>query len=166
MSENLKNGLFRGEIFCQEKKITPQKSSFSKMIKCATVMSQDLFQQGWKATKRQENRQNKKFFFSSPCFLGSGIRDPGSGMGKNPDPGSGINIPDPQHWLRVAGRGYIPDQGGDDSSPYIHTPLIKLVLWKRNDIFCIRFCRYFVIRIQHFFIYINPTKPQKKYRTC
>jgi hypothetical protein len=22
----------------------------------------------------------------------------GSGMGKNPDPGSGINIPDPQHW--------------------------------------------------------------------
>ncbi len=30
----------------------------------------------------------------------SGIRDPGSGIrdGKNPDPGSGINIPDPQHW--------------------------------------------------------------------
>jgi hypothetical protein len=23
--------------------------------------------------------------------------DPGSGMGKNQDPGSGINIPDPQH---------------------------------------------------------------------
>jgi hypothetical protein len=21
-------------------------------------------------------------------------------MGKNPDPGSGINIPDPQHWLQ------------------------------------------------------------------
>jgi hypothetical protein len=30
-----------------------------------------------------------------------GIRDPGSGMGKNPDPGSGINIPDPQHWLLI-----------------------------------------------------------------
>jgi hypothetical protein len=29
---------------------------------------------------------------------GSAIRDPGSGMGKNQDPGSGINIPDPQHW--------------------------------------------------------------------
>jgi hypothetical protein len=29
--------------------------------------------------------------------LRSGIRDPGSGMGKNQDPGSGINIPDPQH---------------------------------------------------------------------
>ncbi len=25
--------------------------------------------------------------------------DPGSGMGKNQDPGSGINIPDPQHWF-------------------------------------------------------------------
>ncbi len=25
--------------------------------------------------------------------------DPGSGMGKNQDPGSGINIPDPQHWI-------------------------------------------------------------------
>jgi hypothetical protein len=24
--------------------------------------------------------------------------DPGSGMGKNQDPESGINIPDPQHW--------------------------------------------------------------------
>jgi hypothetical protein len=24
--------------------------------------------------------------------------DPGSGMGKNQDTGSGINIPDPQHW--------------------------------------------------------------------
>jgi hypothetical protein len=30
----------------------------------------------------------KKIFFTSPCFLGSG-------MGKNPDPGSGINIRDP-----------------------------------------------------------------------
>ncbi len=29
--------------------------------------------------------------------FGSGIRDPGSGMGKNQDPGSGINIPDPHH---------------------------------------------------------------------
>jgi hypothetical protein len=32
-------------------------------------------------------------------FLDSGseIRDPASGMGKNQDPGSGINIPDPPH---------------------------------------------------------------------
>ncbi len=47
----------------------------------------------------------KQFFFTphfSTCFWirdpGSEIRDPGSGMGKNQDPGSGINIPDPQHW--------------------------------------------------------------------
>jgi hypothetical protein len=40
-------------------------------------------------------------FFSPLSFVavfGSGIRDPRSGMGKNQDPGSGINIPDPQHW--------------------------------------------------------------------
>jgi hypothetical protein len=45
-------------------------------------------------------------FFSSLSFVavfGSGIRDrdPGSGMGKNQDPGSGINIPDPQHWFSL-----------------------------------------------------------------
>jgi hypothetical protein len=43
---------------------------------------------------------DKKIFFTplfSTCFW---IRDPGSGMGKNQDPGSGINIPDPQHWLK------------------------------------------------------------------
>ncbi len=41
-------------------------------------------------------------FFSPLSFVtvfGSGIRDPGSGMGKNQDPGSGINIPDPPHWF-------------------------------------------------------------------
>jgi hypothetical protein len=39
-------------------------------------------------------------FFSPLSFVavfGSGIRDQGSGMGKNQDPGSGINVPDPQH---------------------------------------------------------------------
>ncbi len=43
-------------------------------------------------------------FFSPLSFVavfGSGIRDPGSGMGKNQDPGSGINIPDPQHCLQL-----------------------------------------------------------------
>jgi hypothetical protein len=41
-------------------------------------------------------------FFSPLSFVavfGSGKGDPGSGMGKNQDPGSGINIPDPQHCL-------------------------------------------------------------------
>jgi hypothetical protein len=27
--------------------------------------------------------------------------DPGSGMAKNQDPGSGIKIPDPQHWYKL-----------------------------------------------------------------
>jgi hypothetical protein len=40
-------------------------------------------------------------FFPPLSFVtvfGSGIRDPGSEMGKNQDSGSGINIPDPPHW--------------------------------------------------------------------
>jgi hypothetical protein len=55
-------------------------------------------------------------FFSPLSFVavfGSGIRDPGSEIRdprsgirdgkktKNQDPGSGINIPDPQHWIDV-----------------------------------------------------------------
>jgi hypothetical protein len=59
-------------------------------------MSQDLFSQSGKLQKGEKTDLNK-FFFTSPCFLGSGIRDPrsgirdpGYGMGKNPDPGSGI----------------------------------------------------------------------------
>jgi hypothetical protein len=34
-------------------------------------------------------------FFSPLSFVA--VLDPGSGMGKNQDSGSGINIPDPQH---------------------------------------------------------------------
>ncbi len=37
------------------------------------------------------------FFFNPLLLL---ILDLGSAMGKNQDPGTGINIPDPQHWLR------------------------------------------------------------------
>jgi len=47
-------------------------------------------------------------FFSPLSFVavfGSGIRNPGSGMGKNQDPGSGINIPDPQLWYLGGGEG-------------------------------------------------------------
>ncbi len=48
-----------------------------------------------------KTRYDKKKFspLSFVSVFGSGIRDPGSGMGKNQDPGSGINIPDPQHWI-------------------------------------------------------------------
>jgi hypothetical protein len=35
--------------------------------------------------------------FSSISFVAVMFLDPRSGMGKNQDPGSGINIPDPQH---------------------------------------------------------------------
>ncbi len=47
-----------------------------------------------------KNGLTKEFFspLSFVAVFGSGIRDPGSGMGKNQDPGSGINIPDPQHF--------------------------------------------------------------------
>ncbi len=54
-------------------------------------------------------------FFSPLSFVavfGSGIRNPGYGMGKNQDPGSGINIPDPQHWYLGGGNG-----GG--GNPYV-----------------------------------------------
>jgi hypothetical protein len=36
-------------------------------------------------------------FFSPLSFVT--VFDPGSAMGKNQDPGSGINIPDPPHWF-------------------------------------------------------------------
>ncbi len=52
-----------------------------------------------------QKKEWQQFFFFTPffhcCFWirdpRPGIRDPGSGMGKNHDPGSGIDIPDPQH---------------------------------------------------------------------
>jgi hypothetical protein len=50
-------------------------------------------------------------FFSPLSFVdvfGSGIRDLRSGMGKNQDPGSGINIPDPQHCLQDTGKKSVP----------------------------------------------------------
>jgi hypothetical protein len=37
---------------------------------------------------------------------GSRIRDPGSGTGKNQDPGSGINIPDP-HYCFPSGKPFL-----------------------------------------------------------
>ncbi len=51
----------------------------------------------------KEKGMSKKFFspLSFIAVSGSGIRDPGSGMGKNQDTGSGINIPDPPHCARL-----------------------------------------------------------------
>jgi hypothetical protein len=56
------------------------------------------------ATKK---RHDKKFF-----SLLSFVPVFGSGMGKNPDPGSGINIPDPQHCKEVPRNSVSrPDRG-------------------------------------------------------
>ena len=49
--------------------------------------------------------QGNKFNFSPSSFLwffASGKGDPESGMAKNPDPGSGINIRDPQHRIFIS----------------------------------------------------------------
>jgi hypothetical protein len=49
-----------------------------------------------------------KFFFSPLSFVavfGSGIQDPGSGMGKNHYPGSGMNVPGSatlDKWIQVS----------------------------------------------------------------
>jgi hypothetical protein len=67
-------------------------------------------------------------FFSPLSFIavfGSGIRDPGSGMGKNQDPGSGINIPDPQHWCYLplpTGRPLFLAGTEARSSPFLFLP--------------------------------------------
>ncbi len=42
-----------------------------------------------------KKRYDKNFFFHPSLLLL--FLDPGSGMDKNQDPGSGIKIPDPQH---------------------------------------------------------------------
>ena len=39
-------------------------------------------------------------FFSPLSFVA--VLDPGSGMAKNQDPGSGIKIPDPQLWYKLS----------------------------------------------------------------
>jgi hypothetical protein len=59
-----------------------------------------------------KNGMMTNFFslFSFVAVFGSGIRDPGSG----------INIPDPQHWFHFpAGFGpgmFIPDRGSNNSN--------------------------------------------------
>ena len=39
-------------------------------------------------------------FFSPLSFVA--VLDPGSGLAKNQDPESGINIPDLQHWYKLS----------------------------------------------------------------
>ncbi len=75
------------------------------------------------------------FFHLSLLLLfldpGSEIRDWGSEMGKNQDPGSGINIPDPQHWLKnfkMSTFTVLVEEPADDScsvvDPFVINPKI------------------------------------------
>jgi hypothetical protein len=60
-------------------------------------------------------------FFSPLSFVAVlWIRDPRSGMGKNQDPGSGINISDTQHCKKVRSRSssVIPDLGNRPSEKF------------------------------------------------
>ena len=58
-------------------------------------------------------------FFSPLSFVA--VLDPGSGMAKNQDPGSGIKIPDPQLWYKCldSSLGRVPacDAGDPGSIP-------------------------------------------------
>ncbi len=58
-----------------------------------------------------EKGRTPNFFHSSLVLMfldpGSEIRGPGSGMDKNQDLGSGINIPDPQYWLARQVQGLL-----------------------------------------------------------
>jgi hypothetical protein len=61
-----------------------------------------------------------KFFFHPSLFYL--FLDPGSGMGKNQDPGSGINIPDPQHCKKLAGPTVYYTRSNEPS----HAPKFEL----------------------------------------
>jgi hypothetical protein len=81
---------------------------------------------------------------------GSKVRDPGSGMGKNQDPGSGLNIPDPQHWpIR---NSFFPDTAGSGSGisgsgsqTYIFESILKIYSVKTNNFLNIgpNICQHF-----------------------
>jgi hypothetical protein len=96
VSENLKNGLFRGEIFYSRNKNHLSEGPFFKNDKmCNSYESRSVSARA-ECYKKVRKQILKKNFLPPHVFW-----DPGSGMGKNPDPGSGINIPDPQHCLPV-----------------------------------------------------------------
>jgi hypothetical protein len=51
--------------------------------------------------QKGEKTDLKKKFLPAHVFLGSGIQDPQSEIRDGKKSGSGINIPDPQHWFRL-----------------------------------------------------------------
>ncbi len=62
-----------------------------------TVISMNSFVQKGRRAKKSGVKKQAELFLSSVAVIGSGIRDPGSGLGKNHDPGSEINNPDQHH---------------------------------------------------------------------
>jgi hypothetical protein len=89
-------------------------------------------------------------FFSPLSFVA--VLDPGSGMAKNQDPGSGINIPDPQHCYKLldSSLGRVPasDAGDPGSIP-----------GRGNLNVCLQLGSRVIINIMHLFLQ-PPTPPQ------
>jgi hypothetical protein len=60
------------------------------------------------ATKNSRTKKNLPLLFGA--VVGSGIWDPRSGMDKNQDLGSRINIPDPQHYIQQVSSQTVQQQ--------------------------------------------------------
>ncbi len=91
------------------------------------------------------------FFHLSLLLL---FLDPGSGMGKNQDPGSGINIPDPQHWTLTT-----------RNVPQCLFNSLKIYKLKNRGIFSILFAKYGIpstwnkttVKVRNFLLYYLPS---------
>jgi hypothetical protein len=75
VSENLKNGLFRGEIFFSRKKIHLSEGPFFKNDKMCNSYESRFVSARAESYKKVRKQKKEKKFFTSPCFWGSGIRD-------------------------------------------------------------------------------------------
>jgi hypothetical protein len=82
VSENLKNSLFRGEIFFSRKKNHPSEGQLCKNDKMCNSYESRSVSARVESYKKVRKQIIKKFFLPPYVFW-----DPGSGMGKNPDPG-------------------------------------------------------------------------------
>ncbi len=77
----------------------------------------------WSALNIHVRLTYRKQCFLQCCGSGSGTRclfDPGIRDGKKSDPGSGINIPDPQHWFLFVGL-FCPSGPGYGSTDLIES---------------------------------------------
>ena len=83
-------------------------------------------------------------FFSTLSFVA--VLDPGSGMAKNQDPGSGMNIPDPQHWYKRldSSLGRVPAYNACDPG---------LIPGGGNLNVCLKLGSRVIINIMHLFLH-------------